>query len=88
MPICVPVRDMKNTAAFADLVQRERDVTVTKNGYDTLHCLSNEEYALLQDEALKSKILARILTAEEDIAESKFAPFKETAAALRREHDL
>ena len=32
MSVCVPVRSMKNTAEFAELVERERDVTVTKNG--------------------------------------------------------
>ena len=29
MSVCVPVRSMKNTAEFAELVERERDVTVT-----------------------------------------------------------
>ena len=42
MPVCVPVRDMKDTAAFASLVERERDVTVTRNGYSAMHCLINE----------------------------------------------
>ena len=32
MSACVPVRDMKDTAAFTTLVESERDVTVTKNG--------------------------------------------------------
>ena len=34
MSACVPVRDMKDTAAFTTLVESERDVTVTKNGYE------------------------------------------------------
>ena len=33
MPVCVPVRDMRDTAGFTELVEREGDVTVTKNGY-------------------------------------------------------
>ncbi len=32
MAVCVPVRDMKSTAEFTSLVDRERDVTVTRNG--------------------------------------------------------
>lgn len=37
MPTAVPVRDMKDTAAFSALVERERDVTVTRNGYEAFH---------------------------------------------------
>ena len=43
MSVCVPVRSMKNTAEFAELVERERDVTVTKNGCEIFHCLSDEQ---------------------------------------------
>ncbi len=72
MSVCVPVRDMKSTAAFTDLVQKERDVTVTKNGYDSFHCLSNDEYSLLQEEAAKAKLLSRLLTAETEIDEGNY----------------
>lgn len=50
MPVCVPVRSMKNTAEFAELVERERDVTVTKNGCEIFHCLSDEQYRARADE--------------------------------------
>lgn len=88
MAICVPVRDMKNTASFTELVQSEREVTVTKNGYDTIHCLSNEEYALLQEEALKARLLSRILLAESEIEEGKYIDADEFTASLRQEYDL
>lgn len=88
MAICVPVRDMKNTASFTELVQNEREVTVTKNGYDAIHCLSNEEYALLQDEALRARLLSRILLAESEIEEGKFVDVDEFTASLRQEYGL
>ena len=44
MSTCVPVRDMKDTAAFTALVESERDVTVTKNGYEAMHCISSDQY--------------------------------------------
>lgn len=88
MAICVPVRDMKNTASFTELVQNEREVTVTKNGYDAIHCLSNEEYALLQEEALKARLLSRILLAESEIEGGKFVDVDEFTASLRQEYDL
>lgn len=88
MAICVPVRDMKNTASFTELVQSEREVTVTKNGYDAIHCLSNEEYALLQEEAMKARLLSRVLLAESEIEEGKFADADEFTVSLRQEYDL
>ena len=35
MPISVPIKDMKDTASFAHLVENSAEpVIVTKNGYD------------------------------------------------------
>ena len=64
MPTCVPVRDMKNTAAFTALVERERDVTVTRNGYSAMHCLSEEEYQAQQDEVARARLLSYMMRAE------------------------
>ena len=61
MSACVPVRDMKNTAAFTALVESERDVTVTKNGYEAMHCISSDQYRLMQDEIAKAKLLSRMM---------------------------
>ena len=63
MPICVPVRDMKDTATFTALVESERDVTVTKNGYEAMHCISSDQYRLMQDEIAKAKLLSRMMLA-------------------------
>ena len=59
MPVCVPVRSMKNTAEFAELVERERDVTVTKNGCEVFHCLSDEQYRAMRDEVARARLLSR-----------------------------
>lgn len=88
MSVCVPVRDMKDTGAFSELVQKEGDVTVTKNGYDALHCLSNDQYKLLQEEVAKAKLLSRIMLAEAEIAEGKYEPYDEFASTIRREYEL
>ena len=53
MSACVPVRDMKDTAAFTTLVESERDVTVTKNGYEAMHCISSDKYRIMQEEIAK-----------------------------------
>ncbi|MFR3273353.1 MAG: hypothetical protein ACLTQI_05840 [Slackia sp.] len=45
MPICVPIRDMKDTAAFAETVHAaQAPVIVTKNGKETLVSMSPEVY--------------------------------------------
>ncbi len=88
MPACVPVRDMKSTAAFTDLVQSERDVTVTKNGYDAFHCLSNDEYSLLQEEAAKAKLLSRLLIAEAEIDKGNYESVDEFISSVKDVHGL
>lgn len=88
MSICVPVRDMKSTAAFAELVQKERDITITKNGYDSFHCLSNEEYSLLQEEAAKAKLLSRLLLAETEIEKGKYQALDEFISSVKDVHGL
>lgn len=88
MAICVPVRDMKDTAEFTALVNREHDVTVTKNGYDAFHCLSDEQYRLVQDEVAKARLLSRILLAEREIETGAYSSFKDFAAEMRHEHAL
>ncbi len=88
MAVCVPVRDMKDTAAFAALVEREHDVTVTKNGYDAFHCLSDEQYRLVQDEVAKSRLLSRMMLAERELEQGSYRDYAGFAADVRREYGL
>lgn len=88
MPVCVPVRDMKDTAEFTALVNRERDITVTKNGYDAFHCLSDDQYRLMQDEVAKARLLSRILLAEHEIETGAYSSFKDFTAEIRHEYGL
>lgn len=88
MTKCVPIRDLKNTSDFAALVEKERDVTVTKNGYDTMHCLSNEEYRLIREEVAKSQLLSRMLLAERELETGAFSDYDEFAASLRETYGL
>lgn len=88
MSICVPVRDMKNTAEFAALVEHEREVTVTKNGYTAMHCLSDQEYRLQQEEVAKARLFSRILLAENEIAEGPYSDFSEFESGIRDEYAL
>lgn len=88
MAVCVPVRDMKDTAEFTALVERERDVTVTKNGYDAFHCLSDAQYRLVQDEVAKAQLLSRMMLAEREFETGSYGDFSEFASSVRREYGL
>lgn len=88
MTVCVPVRDMKSTAEFTALVEREREVTVTKNGYSALHCLSDEQYRLMKEEVAKARLLSRMMLAERELESGSYDDYDTFASALREEHGL
>ena len=83
MSVCVPVRSMKNTAEFAELVERERDVTVTKNGCEVFHCLS-----AMQDEVVRARLLSHVMRAERELAAGTYDDYDDFAAAVREEYGL
>ena len=88
MSICVPVRDMKDTAAFTSLVESQREVTVTKNGYDAIHCMSNEQYRLVQDKVAKAELLSRIMLAEKEIENGDYEDYDTFASNIRNKYGL
>lgn len=88
MSTCVPVRDMRDTAGFTELVEREGDVTVTKNGYATMHCLSESTYRLMMDEVAKSRLLSRMALAEKELAQGLGDDFDDVVESLRAEYGL
>lgn len=88
MAICVPVRDMKDTAAFTALVNKEREVTVTKNGYDAIHCMSDDCYRVMQDEMAKAKLLSRMMLAESELARGDFLDFDDFSASMRDRYGI
>ena len=55
MGVCVPVRDMKDTAAFAKLVRESSEpIIVTKNGYSEFVVMRAEDYDLMREEVAKA----------------------------------
>lgn len=88
MTVCVPVRDMKDTAAFVSLVERENDVTVTKNGREAVHCLSESRYRCMQEEAAKARLLSRMLVAERELAAGAYDNYDDFAAGLKAKYGL
>ncbi|PWM60618.1 MAG: type II toxin-antitoxin system Phd/YefM family antitoxin [Subdoligranulum variabile] len=88
MPICVPVRDMKSTSTFVDLVERESEVTVTKNGREAMHCMSDERYQALCQEAAKARLLSHMLVAKREEEAGDYVPYDTFAEAMRDKYVL
>lgn len=88
MPACVPVRDMKDIAAFAALVESERDVTVTNNGRVVMHCVSSDQYRVMQYEIAKGRLLARMMLAEDEISQGDHSDYGSFATSIRDKFDL
>ena len=89
MTICVPIRDLRDTAAFADrMATAEEPVIVTKNGADAFVALSNVQFSELQASQAESRLFARILVAEAERAAGIMTDLHEDVAELRAKYGL
>lgn len=69
MPVCVPIKDMRDTAGFSELVESAAGpVTVTKNGYSKFVVMRSEDYDALVQASAKANLMARMAIAERERA--------------------
>ena len=84
MPTCVPVKDLRDTAAFVELVKSSPEpITVTKNGYDEFVCIRSEDYRRLEKAQARADLLARIAIAERERAQGEGTDAFEDIEAAR-----
>ena len=92
MPICVPIKGVKDTAKFSRLVEEASGpVTVTKNGYDAFAVMRSDDYDRMlsdRDDAARQKLLERMVLAEREISEGKFADYDEATRELKAKYGL
>lgn len=89
MPTCVPIKDMRNTAAFSKLVDASTEpITITKNGYDQFVVLKSEEYTRLCKLQAENDLMQRIMIAERERANKEFVDTQESLSSLRKAHGL
>lgn len=92
MPICVPIKDLKDTAKFTKLVEESADpITVTKNGYDAFVVMRSADYDRLvnsSQEAAKQRLLDRIALAEKEKAEGSYTDGPAAIVELRERYGL
>ena len=88
MAVAVPIKEMKNTSDFADLVDAEDEVLVTKNGYSKFYCISQKQREKLLLDLAQAKLDARIALAEKEIATGKYEDFETFEKSIKAEYDL
>lgn len=88
MSACVSIREMKDADTFTALVESERDVIVTNNGRVVMHCVSSDQYRVMQDEIARAKLLSRMMLAEDEISQGDYSDYGSFATSIRDKFDL
>lgn len=93
MSTVVPIKDMRDTAKFSELVESSpTPVTVTKNGYGRFVVMRSEDYDELTDGLAHAQAMVRLMDrlaiAEREHAEHKGRDAFEALAEVRREYGI
>lgn len=89
MPICVPIKDIRDTAAFSELVETSSEpITVTKNGYDQFVVIRSRDYDELRELQAKNQIMERMLIAERERATNMRSDARESISSLRAQYGI
>lgn len=89
MPLCVPIKDLRDTAAFDEMVATSMSpVTVTKNGYDRFVCIKSSEFSRWEQAEARARLLERIMIAERERIESQHEDAFEVVDSLREKYGL
>ena len=89
MPVCVPIKDMRDTAKFSELVESAAGpVTVTKNGYDQFVVMRSDDYEALRLSEAKARLMARMALAERERAQGMAADAFESLDRIEAKYGL
>ena len=89
MATCVPIKDLRNTAAFDELVANSpTPITVTKNGYDRFVCMRSDEFDKMQRSNAEAKLLARMRIAEYERKNNLGIGAREATERIFKKHGL
>ncbi|WP_282741493.1 type II toxin-antitoxin system Phd/YefM family antitoxin [Olsenella uli] len=89
MPTAVPIRDLKNTAAFARLVDESPEpITVTKNGYDKFVATCSQDYMSLQEEVAEARLVRIVTEGDRSYGAGDYADGGQFLSDLRERYGL
>ena len=89
MSVCVPIKELKNTASFAALVEASADpVIVTRNGREAFAVMTVEELDALRLAASRAELYRLVDEAERDVAAGRVADAQKSQADARARYGL
>ncbi len=89
MPTCVPIKDLKDTAAFTKTIEGAAGpVTVTRNGYDAFVVMRTDDYEAMQEELARTRLSLRIAQAEKEYAAGQFSDGAAFVREMRQQYGL
>ena len=89
MPVCVPVKDMRDTSRVAELVESSASpVTVTKNGYSKFVVMRSEDYDRMEAELARARLMGRIALAERERNDGLAKDAFESLASIEAKYGL
>lgn len=89
MSTCVPIKDLRDTAAFDAMVESSpTPITVTKNGYDRFVCVKSSKFSQWEQADARARLLERIMVAEHERAAGQSEDAFEVLDSLKEKHGL
>lgn len=89
MTRCVPIKDLRDTAAFDEMVSNSASpVIVTKNGYDRFVCVKSSDFSRWEQSDARARLLERIMIAEHERAEGLSSDAFDVTELLKAKYDL
>lgn len=89
MATCVPIRDLRDTAAFDALIEASATpITVTKNGYDRFVCIRSADFERWEQADIRARLLERMLLAEEERTAGTSIDARTALTELRERYGL
>jgi len=85
----VPIRDLKNTSAFAKRVQESTSpVPVTRNGVNAFYAISNDYYEAIELDRAKLRLYERMERAEREYQDGRYSDGAAFTQVLREKYGL
>ena len=85
MAQCIPIRDLKNTAAISDMCRTATEpITITKNGYRDMVIMSAEMY----DKIRLYTVYEKLMEAEADIEAGRVKDAHASLSDLRAKYGI
>lgn len=89
MPTCVPIKHLRDTAAFDDIVANSPSpIIVTKNGYDRFVCIKSSDFNRWEQAETRARLLERIMISERERINDLSTDAFEATAELRAKYGI